>query len=219
MSRGIGGDRCAPRPASRLSPTPSSSRARSRHAPPPDHRHRSTRPTDGLPRARGRDASTSSARAASLMQAEFAQVNLGVGPVRGRRRGRSSADARAAHPRRSPRRRSISVPPFTVTGPIHCMPERTLREALGELHGRFLPVTEATYWSDRARRGARPRLDRRGQPRRAPDPGPAPGGRSVGRRWRSGRASRAPPTTPAHQPTSRPSRPPELTRERWLAGR
>jgi hypothetical protein len=28
------------------------------------------------------------------------------------------------------------------------MPERDLREALGELTGRFIPVTEATYWSD-----------------------------------------------------------------------
>ena len=42
----------------------------------------------------------------------------------------------------------ISVPPFKVTGRIHLMPERSLREALTELTGRFLPVTQATFWSD-----------------------------------------------------------------------
>jgi hypothetical protein len=41
------------------------------------------------------------------------------------------------------------VPPFTVTGHIHLMPERGLHEALQDLVGRFVPVTEATYWSDR----------------------------------------------------------------------
>ena len=42
----------------------------------------------------------------------------------------------------------ISVPPFKVTGRIHLLPERDLREALTELTGRFIPVTEATFWSD-----------------------------------------------------------------------
>ena len=42
----------------------------------------------------------------------------------------------------------ISIPPFRITGRIHLMPERDLREALSELTGRFLPVTDATYWSD-----------------------------------------------------------------------
>ena len=42
----------------------------------------------------------------------------------------------------------ISVPPFKITGLIHLMPERSLREALSELHGQFVPVTDATYWSD-----------------------------------------------------------------------
>jgi hypothetical protein len=42
----------------------------------------------------------------------------------------------------------ISVPPFKVTGRIHLLPERSLRHALSELTGDFLPVTEATYWSD-----------------------------------------------------------------------
>lgn len=42
----------------------------------------------------------------------------------------------------------ISVPPFKVTGRIHLLPERSLREALSELTGHFLPVTEGTFWSD-----------------------------------------------------------------------
>jgi hypothetical protein len=43
----------------------------------------------------------------------------------------------------------ISVPPFKVTGHIHLMPERNLREALTELTGHFLPVTAAAFWSDK----------------------------------------------------------------------
>jgi hypothetical protein len=42
----------------------------------------------------------------------------------------------------------ISIPPFRVIGRIHVLGERDLREALGELTGRFLPVTEAIFWSD-----------------------------------------------------------------------
>ena len=42
----------------------------------------------------------------------------------------------------------ISIPPFKITGRIHLMPERDLHEALSELTGTFIPVTDATYWSD-----------------------------------------------------------------------
>lgn len=42
----------------------------------------------------------------------------------------------------------ISVPPFKIVGRIHLMPGRSLKEALTELTGRFIPVTDATYWSD-----------------------------------------------------------------------
>ena len=43
----------------------------------------------------------------------------------------------------------LSAPPFKVVGTIHLMPTNgDLREALTELTGRFLPVTDATYWSD-----------------------------------------------------------------------
>lgn len=49
---------------------------------------------------------------------------------------------------KTPEQALISVPPFTVIGRIHLLPERSLRESLSELTGHFLPVTEATYWSD-----------------------------------------------------------------------
>ncbi len=62
---------------------------------------------------------------------------------------------------RTPKRSAeaiISVPPFRITGTIHLTPgEMSLREALSELASAFIPVTNATYWSDRlgeARRSA-----------------------------------------------------------------
>jgi hypothetical protein len=42
----------------------------------------------------------------------------------------------------------ISIPPFRIIGHIHVLPERDLHDALRELTGRFIPVTEATFWSD-----------------------------------------------------------------------
>ena len=42
----------------------------------------------------------------------------------------------------------ISIPPFEVTGHIHVLAERDLRQALQELTGRFIPVTDATYGSE-----------------------------------------------------------------------
>lgn len=42
----------------------------------------------------------------------------------------------------------ISIPPFKVVGHIHLLSQRDLRAALGELVGRFVPVTDATFWSD-----------------------------------------------------------------------
>lgn len=82
-----------------------------------------------------------------VMQTDFAQVNLGAvlfgvadEPVE------ATPELRVA---KVSERALISVPPFTVTGHIHVMPGRDLREALDELMGRFIPITEATYWSDR----------------------------------------------------------------------
>ena len=84
--------------------------------------------------------------AANLIHADFAQVNLAsvlfvvsdeiVDP-----------DPVQASPRVA-EEAMISVPPFAITGHIHLQPERPLREALGQLHGDFIPVTQATYWSD-----------------------------------------------------------------------
>jgi hypothetical protein len=42
----------------------------------------------------------------------------------------------------------ISIPPFRIIGHIYLLPERDLHEALRELRGRFVPVTDATFWSD-----------------------------------------------------------------------
>ena len=84
--------------------------------------------------------------ASSMITADFAQVNLGsvlfvvsdevVDP-----------DPVQASPRVA-EEAMISIPPFTITGRIHLQPERPLREALAQLHGDFIPVTQATYWSD-----------------------------------------------------------------------
>jgi hypothetical protein len=48
----------------------------------------------------------------------------------------------------------VSVPPFKVTGKIHILPnEVSLRVALSQLTGRFIPVTEATFWSEKLGEG------------------------------------------------------------------
>lgn len=80
------------------------------------------------------------------IKTEFAQVNLaavlfavGHDPV--------EAVPELRTPK-SPEQALISVPPFKVTGRIHVLPQRTLRESLAELTGTFIPVTDATYWSD-----------------------------------------------------------------------
>ena len=82
----------------------------------------------------------------TAVKSEFAQVNLGAvlfavadTPVEPR------PDLRTP---KVPEQALISIPPFRVTGRVHVLPERDLREALSELTGRFLPVTDATYWSD-----------------------------------------------------------------------
>jgi hypothetical protein len=81
------------------------------------------------------------------LRAEFAQVNLAsvlfavsltaVEPIRELRTPKISERA------------LLSVPPFRVVGQVHLLHERSLRESLAELHGTFIPVTDATFWSDR----------------------------------------------------------------------
>ena len=82
-----------------------------------------------------------------VMQTDFAQVNLGTVLF-----GVADDPVEPTPELRVPKvteRALISIPPFTITGHIHLMPERSLHQALGELLGRFIPVTDAVYWSDR----------------------------------------------------------------------
>ena len=51
----------------------------------------------------------------------------------------------------------ISVPPFRITGTIHLLPSAgDLRQSLATLTGRFIPVTGATYWSERVGEARQP---------------------------------------------------------------
>lgn len=80
------------------------------------------------------------------LRAEFAQVNLSsilfavalttVEPMRELRTPKVAERA------------LVSIPPFRVVGNVHLLPERSLRDGLSELRGRFLPVTDASYWSE-----------------------------------------------------------------------
>jgi hypothetical protein len=82
------------------------------------------------------------------LRAEFAQVNLAsvlfavsltaIEPVRELRTPKISERA------------LLSVPPFRIVGQVHLLYERSLRDSLAELHGSFIPVTDATFWADRA---------------------------------------------------------------------
>lgn len=85
------------------------------------------------------------------IQSDFAQVNLGAVLF-----GVAHEPVEPVPELRVPKvseRALIAVPPFTVTGHIHLMPGRDLHEALDELMGRFIPVTDAVYWSDRVGEG------------------------------------------------------------------
>lgn len=80
------------------------------------------------------------------MQVEFAQVNLDAvlfavtdEPVTAPPELRTPKVAEQA---------LVSVPPFRVVGRVHLLPGRDLREGLDELTGRFIPVTEAAFWSE-----------------------------------------------------------------------
>jgi hypothetical protein len=80
------------------------------------------------------------------IHSEFAQINLGsvLFVV-------SDEPVEAVPELRTPKQAEqaiISTPPFKVVGQIHLLPERSLRNALSELHGQFIPVTDATFWSD-----------------------------------------------------------------------
>ena len=84
---------------------------------------------------------------ALLERAAFAQVNLSTVLFA------FAAEEMEARPElrtvKVPQRALISLPPFRIVGEIHLLPERELSEALGQLVGRFVPVTGAAYWSER----------------------------------------------------------------------
>lgn len=80
------------------------------------------------------------------IRAEYAQVNLGTvlfavadTPVEPMPELRTP---------KVPEQALVTVPPFRIVGRIHLLPERHLRDALDQLVGRFVPVTDAMYWSD-----------------------------------------------------------------------
>ncbi len=81
------------------------------------------------------------------LRAEFAQVNLAAVLF--------AVSLTAVEPMRELRtpkvteRALVSVPPFRVIGHVHLLPERGLRASLADLHGAFLPVTDATFWAER----------------------------------------------------------------------
>lgn len=81
------------------------------------------------------------------IRSEFAQVNLDTVLF-----AVANTPVQAIPELRTPKateRAIISVPPFRVTGTIHLMPTGgNLRASLSELADRFLPVTDAVYWSD-----------------------------------------------------------------------
>jgi hypothetical protein len=79
-------------------------------------------------------------------RAEFAQVNLDSVLF-----AVADTEAEARPDLRTPKvpeQALVSIPPFRVIGHVHVLPERGLGDALSELTGRFIPVTDATFWSD-----------------------------------------------------------------------
>lgn len=52
---------------------------------------------------------------------------------------------------KSPEDAMVVLPPFKLTGRIHVLQSQELFQALNEMTGKFIPLTEAVYWSDTAR--------------------------------------------------------------------
>ncbi len=85
--------------------------------------------------------------AGPAVAAEYAQVNLAsvlfaaslttVAPITGLRTPKIAARA------------LVSVPPFRIVGQVHLLPAMTLRDSLAALQGSFIPITDATFWSER----------------------------------------------------------------------
>jgi hypothetical protein len=80
-------------------------------------------------------------------RADYAQINLGsvLFAVADASDGGAVPEM---HTPKIPEEALVSIPPFKIIGRIHLTPERELHDALAELTGRFVPVTDAVYWSD-----------------------------------------------------------------------
>jgi hypothetical protein len=82
----------------------------------------------------------------STTKADFAQVNLASVLF-----AIADTTVESAPDMRTPKVQAealISLPPFKIIGQIHLAPDHNLRDALSQLTGNFVPVTDATYWSD-----------------------------------------------------------------------
>lgn len=79
-------------------------------------------------------------------RSEYAQVNLGT--VLFAVSDETLEERPDLRTPKVPEMAMVSIPPFRITGRIHLLPERDLHEALAELTGAFVPVTDAAYWSD-----------------------------------------------------------------------
>jgi hypothetical protein len=81
------------------------------------------------------------------VRADYAQINLGsvLFAVGDASEGEPLPEM---HTPKIAEQALVSIPPFKIIGRIHLTPDRDLRDALAELTGRFVPVTDAIYWSD-----------------------------------------------------------------------
>ncbi len=61
--------------------------------------------------------------------------------------------AQELHTPKVAERALFSIPPFRVVGNVHLPPEHHVRDGLSGLVGAFIPVTDATFWSDRLGQG------------------------------------------------------------------
>jgi hypothetical protein len=83
----------------------------------------------------------------STVRAEYAQINLGsvLFAVAEAAEGDPLPEM---HTPKIAEQALVSIPPFKIIGRIHLTPDRDLDEALAELTGRFVPLTDAAYWSE-----------------------------------------------------------------------
>ncbi len=79
-------------------------------------------------------------------RAEYAQVNLSS--VLFAVADEASAPDAEHDAGRSSETAMVSIPPFRIVGRVELLPERNMRDALGEMTGRFVSVLDAAYWSE-----------------------------------------------------------------------